>query len=503
NAGYLKRNFMVAGSDPVAVESVCAQSMGFHPGDIELLRWGRAKGWGYFEPNRIRIVGDPLASVKYEFMPTVGEESGSYYYGRGCTRWLLCGPFEGADLSTNPGGVDPALLDPIAGKALAGKYWTKYISPGTVIDLKQALGPTLENSSVYAFTRIYSPEAQQGKLWVGATEGVTVWINGELVLEGPDNLGYNQKKFEKNLALTAGDNRIMVLLSNTNGDFGFSLACVEDGSNTTRESWVPYSWENSGWTGLKESQDFTGDEKKKFFGGNTLDGTFYHLASGPGETGEPEKMTCDIDGNGMVSIVDVIKFILNLRDSPDDQLDRNGDHIVNITDAIALLLDIMKGNCLEQQGASMAALPENGGLSARAEGLSQKDLEYLESMIRQMELTGEQEAALRIAIYGRAGGSELPRTFTLEQNSPNPFNPSTTIGFSVPASHEIQTVRLFVYDIRGRLVRTLVDGVREPGCYTAYWDGTDAAHRQVASGVYFYRIQAGRFTQTRKMVLLK
>ena len=501
--GCLRRNFLVASSDPVASESVCLQSMGFHPGDVDMIRWARAKGWGYYEPNRIRMLGDDLASVIYPFRPAVGEDGNptAYYRGRGCTRWLLCGPFEGNDLSAYPGGEDPAELDPGQGEALAGKIWSAYISPGTVVDLQQALEPTLENTTVYAFTRIYSPEAQTGLLRVGATEGVKVWVNGELVLEGPENLGYNQKKFEEALSLAAGDNRILVLVSNTSGDFGFSLACVNDGSETIRETLQGYTWENDGWTGMAEPRVFTEDEKARFFGGHTLPGTFYHLAAGPGET---EKRSCDIDGNGRVNIVDVVRFMLDMHEHPDDLVyDWSRDGTVSIADVIALLLDVMHGNCLEQQEASLAASGDVYDGSARAENLSGEDLEYLEEMIARMNLTEEQEAALRMTIYGNSGAPELPRSFDLEQNSPNPFNPSTTIAFSVPTGQGAQAVRLSVHDIRGRLIRTLVDEVREPGRYTIYWDGGDSSGRRVASGVYFYRLQAGPFSSTRKMVLLK
>ena len=60
-----------------------------------------------------------------------------------------------------------------------------------------------------------------------------------------------------------------------------------------------------------------------------------------------------------------------------------------------------------------------------------------------------------------------------------------------------------MYDVRGRLVRTLVDGMREPAAYRVFWDGRDEAGRQVSSGIYIYRMQAGRFVQARKMVLMK
>ena len=97
----------------------------------------------------------------------------------------------------------------------------------------------------------------------------------------------------------------------------------------------------------------------------------------------------------------------------------------------------------------------------------------------------------------------LPKAYSLSQNFPNPFNPSTTVQYTVPG-HEGQVyVRLQVYSLRGALVRTLVDEVREPGSYSVQWQGRDNVGRPVASGVYFYRLSTPKFKATRKMVLLK
>jgi YVTN family beta-propeller protein len=91
-------------------------------------------------------------------------------------------------------------------------------------------------------------------------------------------------------------------------------------------------------------------------------------------------------------------------------------------------------------------------------------------------------------------------SYELEQNVPNPFNPTTTIRFSIAADSH---VRLIVYDVAGRRVRTLVDGNRRADMYKVDWDGRNDSGQQVATGVYFYRITAGKFTHTRKMLLLK
>jgi hypothetical protein len=100
-----------------------------------------------------------------------------------------------------------------------------------------------------------------------------------------------------------------------------------------------------------------------------------------------------------------------------------------------------------------------------------------------------------------ATGPVLKQTH-LEQNHPNPFNPVTTIGYTLATSGH---VTLRVYDVTGALVRTLVDGVQsaDAGALQATWDGRADTGAAVSSGVYFYRLEAGGTIETRRMVLLK
>lgn len=99
-----------------------------------------------------------------------------------------------------------------------------------------------------------------------------------------------------------------------------------------------------------------------------------------------------------------------------------------------------------------------------------------------------------------AADSDVPEHFALHDAVPNPFNPQTTLSFSLPVTSH---VTLAIYDVSGRLVTTLVDESRGAGRYEITWDGRDAAQRQVSSGVYFYRIDADGFVETKRMVLLK
>jgi hypothetical protein len=101
---------------------------------------------------------------------------------------------------------------------------------------------------------------------------------------------------------------------------------------------------------------------------------------------------------------------------------------------------------------------------------------------------------------GPTGIGDTPRAVTLNQNYPNPFNPSTTIAFHLPNSGPASLV---VYDVRGRRVRTLVDGVLPAGPQSVEWDGRNNNGHRVASGVYMYRLTFGDFVQQKKMLLLK
>jgi hypothetical protein len=95
---------------------------------------------------------------------------------------------------------------------------------------------------------------------------------------------------------------------------------------------------------------------------------------------------------------------------------------------------------------------------------------------------------------------DLPHSFALHQNYPNPFNPLTEITFDLPRR---SAVRLTVLNSLGQTVKTLTNRSKPAGPHTASWDGTDVSGAHVSSGVYFYRLETGDFTETKKMVLLK
>ncbi|MDD3642113.1 MAG: T9SS type A sorting domain-containing protein [Candidatus Krumholzibacteria bacterium] len=126
-----------------------------------------------------------------------------------------------------------------------------------------------------------------------------------------------------------------------------------------------------------------------------------------------------------------------------------------------------------------------------------------------MDVETEYPYRYRIALSGDEGEQVLfetgtvsmpPPPMTLYRNFPNPFNPSTSIRFYLPVAG---IVRLEIFDVRGARIAILVDGKLPQGFHTVTWDGRNNAGRVVSSGVYFYRLEAGTNSQTKKLVLMR
>ncbi len=94
----------------------------------------------------------------------------------------------------------------------------------------------------------------------------------------------------------------------------------------------------------------------------------------------------------------------------------------------------------------------------------------------------------------------LPQEYAISQNYPNPFNPETTISYQLP---EASDVKLVIYNTVGQQIKTVVSGQQAAGFYNIQWDGRDETGQPVVSGIYVYRIKAGKFVATRKMTLLR
>ena len=126
---------------------------------------------------------------------------------------------------------------------------------------------------------------------------------------------------------------------------------------------------------------------------------------------------------------------------------------------------------------------------------------HVHYQIAAKDLAGNISAPVSPSTVTSTEDSALPTRFALHGNVPNPFNPLTTIRYDLPVA---ANVSLKIFDVSGRLVAVLKDGVRESaGRHEAVWRGRDRSGQPAAAGVYFYRMEGGGFSMTRRMVLVK
>jgi hypothetical protein len=167
----------------------------------------------------------------------------------------------------------------------------------------------------------------------------------------------------------------------------------------------------------------------------------------------------------------------------------------NSLDSLVAYADSLKPN----QYTSMSWIPFSGFLNLAHSVLTQN---YSNAVSADTALANA-EAYLKSAIADllpnpngvQPSGERAVHVFALSQNFPNPFNPATMISYSIPSGGRVS---LKVYDVLGKEVATLFDGVRPPGSYSARFDGTG-----LSSGVYLYRLQSGGLVETRKLVIVR
>jgi hypothetical protein len=159
---------------------------------------------------------------------------------------------------------------------------------------------------------------------------------------------------------------------------------------------------------------------------------------------------------------------------------------------------------LRYSDSDMAGIDESRLSICRLEGQEWVPVES-EHNVRLNEISAvvDRLGQYRIVSGGERGSTPIPETFALQQNYPNPFNPTTDISYQIPMTESQPHTSLRIYNMLGQEVRTLVDEIKQPGYYSVTWDGKDNKGNRTASGIYFYRIVAGPFESTRKMVLVK
>ena len=212
---------------------------------------------------------------------------------------------------------------------------------------------------------------------------------------------------------------------------------------------------------------------------------------------EERSLSADVDGNGVVNILDLVRIATRFGRTKSDPADVNNDGTVDIRD-IVLAAALMHDDA--------AAPSAYGTLGTELDNLSVQP-ENIQLWLMQAQQLDFKDAMLQRGVFVLRDLMRIltPKRTVLLPNYPNPFNPETWIPYQLADPAEVS---ISIYSVDGRLVRTLALGELPAGVYqdksrAAYWDGTNNVGEPVASGIYFYILTAGNFTATRKMLIQK
>ncbi len=205
----------------------------------------------------------------------------------------------------------------------------------------------------------------------------------------------------------------------------------------------------------------------------------------------PSTHETDVNGDGIVDVSDLVVVAANFGQTGPNSADVNGDGVVNIADLIKVA----------------AALDNAGAPSLYQKTLTAfnaKDLQQWLIQAQQLNLT-DVTSQKGIRFLEQLLLTLIPKKTILLPNYPNPFNPETWIPYQLA---EAADIKIQIYASDGQLIRTLDMGHQPAGLYqqrnrATYWNGKNEVGEPVASGVYFYKLSAGQFTATRRMVILK
>ena len=207
---------------------------------------------------------------------------------------------------------------------------------------------------------------------------------------------------------------------------------------------------------------------------------------------EPAHLAEDVNGDGVVSIEDLVLVVSNYGDKGKNNADVNDDGVVNIVDLVLVAAAL---------GDAAAPFAQNLDWEV---AFKRVDMQQLLIQAQGLDIT---DATLQrgILFLEQLLAALTPKETALLANYPNPFNPETWIPYQLATPAH---VTLTIYDINGSAVCTLALGHQSAGVYhsqerAAYWDGRNALGEPVASGLYFYTLSAGDFTATRKMLIRK
>ena len=302
-----RRNMIVAGADIVSVDAVCARLMDVNPDDVEHITMAALAGFGQNDPEKIAIKGNTIEECATRFikakktMDSALKNNAYQYYGQGNRSWLLNGPFFGASMDQDLLAVGEQNAQPSSG---VGGWSDPVYFYDDLIDPAGFYQDTTD-CIYYAGSYLESPQHCDAKLWAGSDGEMRIWLNGELVYNHSG--GVRTHKLPNDVVdvqLLEGFNTLLVKTKQTSGVCRFSLNICETETD--------------------------GD-----YAGNRLARARFTTRA---------RVNGDYDGDGRVSIFDLLDLLKMMRAStPDPGYDFNADGRVNIFDLLGLL-NALKGN---------------------------------------------------------------------------------------------------------------------------------------------------------------
>ncbi|UCC44127.1 MAG: T9SS type A sorting domain-containing protein [Candidatus Zixiibacteriota bacterium] len=210
------------------------------------------------------------------------------------------------------------------------------------------------------------------------------------------------------------------------------------------------------------------------------------------------------EGINIVSEPLVLRNSITINGQPQEVFERDLHNLqMEMTERLGLhyhriIRVILRGDTLWFDGIDKEAALKLAGEDSNLTAEQQKELQERITLNYTVEHKCTEADADSASKHAEA--TDLPDGFALSQNHPNPFNPTTQFSYSLP---EAQQVTIEIFNIRGQKVRTLVDSYVSAGEHVVEWNSLSDAGNRVASGIYFYRLQAGDVVTTKKMTLLK